>query len=92
MQLHDHLIAARHRYGQARLQAITDADICLDQLRQYLYLAWEWQWLSNGQYQHVCAFTDEIGRLLGGWRRSIIERKRTAPRQGQTPSPGRGAG
>lgn len=67
--LHDALIAARHLDAAHRSQALRDADIHLDQLRQYLQLAWRWQWASHGQYQHVSGLTDELGRLIGGWRR-----------------------
>lgn len=68
--VHDALIAARHLDSGARAHALRDADIQLDQLRQYLHLAWRWQWLSNGKFQHVSGLTDELGRLIGGWRRA----------------------
>jgi len=68
--LHDALVAARHLEPSGRAKALLEADIRLDQLRQHLQMAWRWQWLSNGQYEHVSALTDELGRLVGGWRRS----------------------
>ena len=40
MWLHDALIAARHLDPSARAAALRDADLHLDQLRQYLQLAW----------------------------------------------------
>jgi hypothetical protein len=78
MLVHDALVAARHLDSAGRSQALRDADIGLDQLRQYLQLAWRWQWLSHGQYRHVSELTDELGRLVGGWRRG-------AARKGATP-------
>ena len=69
MQLHDALVAARHLPPAPRALALRDADILLDQLRQYLNLAWQWHWLSNGQFEHVSRLTAELGRLIGGWRR-----------------------
>jgi hypothetical protein len=68
--MNDALIAARHLEPVYRSQALRDADIQLDQLRQYLHLVWQWQWLNNGQYQHVSGLTAEVGRLIGGWRRA----------------------
>ncbi len=68
-RVHDELIAARHISGTERAQALRRADIALDQLRQYLHLAWRWQWMSEGQLQHSAQLTEEIGRLLGGWLR-----------------------
>lgn len=70
MGLHDDLVAARHLDPPGRSQALLEADIGLDQLRQFLQMAWRWQWLSNGQYEHVSGLTDELGRLIGGWRRT----------------------
>ncbi len=67
---HDALIAARHGTAAQRAESLRQADIRLDQLRQYLQLAWQWQWMSSNQYQHVCRLTAELGRLIGGWRRS----------------------
>ncbi len=69
LALQDALIAARHGDALQRAASLREADIALDQLRQYLQLAWQSQWMSNGQYQHACRLTAEIGRLLGGWRR-----------------------
>ncbi|NIU56801.1 MAG: diversity-generating retroelement protein bAvd family protein, partial [Phycisphaerae bacterium] len=37
----------------------------------YLRLAVRWNWLSGGQYQHVAAIVAEIGRLLGGWIKTV---------------------
>lgn len=79
MWLHDALIAARHVDSARRADVLRDADIHLDQLRQYLHLAWRWQWMSEGQYQHVSRLTEELGRLVGGWRRGALAKKRTAP-------------
>ena len=70
LQLHDALVAARHLEPADRARTLLDADVRLDQLRQYLHMAWHWRWLSNGQYEHVSRQTDELGRLIGGWRRS----------------------
>lgn len=66
---HDALIAARHGSAAQRSESLREADIRLDQLRQYLQLAWQWQWMSEGQYQHASRLTTELGRLIGGWRR-----------------------
>lgn len=90
MQMHDALIAARHLPASARSASLREADIRLDQLRQYLQLAWQWHWLSEGQYQHVSGLTAELGRLIGGWRRAQVpEGEGGGPRRGSE-SPRRG--
>ena len=67
--LREHLEAANHRKGAARLEQLALADEALDRVRTYLRLAAGWEWLSAGQYQHVSSMVAEIGKLLGGWTR-----------------------
>jgi len=54
-----------------RLARLKEADAELDKVRIYLRLALKWEWLKPGQYQHAAAMVAEIGRLLGGWMRSL---------------------
>jgi hypothetical protein len=74
MQVQDSLVAARHLQGPSRAAALREADIALDQLRQYGQLAWSWQWWSDGQFQHFGRLCEALGRPLGGWRRRLAER------------------
>lgn len=45
------------------------ADIALTGLRKSLQLCHELHYLSDGQYMHVSRMVQEVGRLLGGWRK-----------------------
>lgn len=72
MQLHDSLIAARHGSNTARVRSLNEADIALDQLRQYLLLAYQWQWISANQLEHISRLLLELGRLLGGWLKTSL--------------------
>lgn len=74
MQVQDQLIAARHHAGAQRGQALRDADLALDQLRQYAHLAWTWRWWSDGQFQHFSTLCEPLGRMIGGWRRALARR------------------
>ncbi|MCA9992482.1 MAG: diversity-generating retroelement protein Avd [Anaerolineales bacterium] len=69
--LSEALQEANLRYGQARLERLARADEALDKLRHYLRLAARLGWLTARQYEHVAAMVAEIGRLLGGWRKSV---------------------
>lgn len=69
MRLHDELVAARHLDLPGRRHALREADIALDLLRQYLFMLWQWRWISEGQFRHASGLTEELGRLIGGWRR-----------------------
>jgi hypothetical protein len=69
--LRERLEIANLRKGRARLEQIQLADEALACVRIYLRLAYHWQWLTQGQYFHVAAMLTEIGRLLGGWQKSV---------------------
>jgi four helix bundle protein len=69
--LQERLEEANHRRDRARLERLDRADEALDRVRIYLRLAVKWGWLTGGQYQHVAKMLTEIGRLLGGWRKTI---------------------
>ena len=47
------------------------ADVSLTKLRFYLRLCRDLQYLQLGQYEHVSRMVSEIGRLLGGWMKSV---------------------
>ena len=50
---------------------LKNADVTLVKLRLYLRLCRDLQMISPGQYEHVSRMVTEIGRLLGGWRKSV---------------------
>ncbi|MBM3222079.1 MAG: diversity-generating retroelement protein Avd [Candidatus Rokubacteria bacterium] len=65
-----------------RESALADADRELAALRAYLRLACELRFFSVNQYEHAARLVDELGRLIGGWKRRVAETTRapTAPR------------
>lgn len=69
--LSERLQEANLRYGEARRERLDRADEALDRLRHYLRLAAKMGWLKPGQYEHVTGMVAEIGRLLGGWRKTV---------------------
>ena len=79
------LIAAGLRRGAQRGELLDIADTRLAQLRHSLRLCKDLQLLSIGQYEHAAAMLVEIGRLLGGWQKTI-------PRTGQVDRGAGGAG
>jgi len=70
--------------GHARrpVAELARADLALARLKLYLRLSHDLDLLSHGQYQHVARIVDEIGRLLGGWRKSLQQRPPGAPSSG----------
>jgi len=80
LDVHEGLFEAQARRGQLRQEALAGVDAALNCLRLYLRLAHQWQWLSDGQYEHVSRMVAEIGRLLGGWmRQTASAQKKGAP-------------
>ncbi len=82
LDLQETLVAAGLRRGPERMALLFKADAQLAQLRLSLRMCRDLQLLSIGQYEHVATMLVEIGRLLGGWQKSISE----------TGQAGRGAG
>lgn len=50
---------------------LEQADITLAQLRTHLRLTHDLGLLSKGQYRHVAGMVTEIGKLLGGWLKTV---------------------
>lgn len=60
--------AALDRKSQAA--HLLQADIALTDLRKTLLLCFELDLWDAGQYRHVSEMAQEVGRLLGGWRKT----------------------
>lgn len=65
------LIEANATRGAKRAEHLAAADTTLTKLRLYLRLCNRWQWLTNAQYQHASEMILEIGKLLGGWIKTV---------------------
>jgi four helix bundle protein len=61
-------ITAASLSGQ-RGRYLQQADIELQRLRLYLRLCHRLEYFSGGQYEHISRMVEEIGKLLGGWRK-----------------------
>lgn len=68
--LHERLIEAAHTPPARLVEALDRADIELDKLRHYLRFSRDLDLITLGQYEHAATKLTEIGRLLGGWRKS----------------------
>lgn len=52
-------------------QTLVEADIYLTQLKALLRLARELGYTSASQYAYCAEYTAELGKLLGGWLKSL---------------------
>lgn len=63
------LIEAAHR--SAKTDLLSSADAELDKVRTHLRMSLEMGLIQSGQYEHAARMLTEIGRLLGGWMKTV---------------------
>ena len=71
LDFQERIIEAGLSKGQTRAERLARADVDLAKLRFYLRLGKDLELLSRGQYEHVSRMVVGVGRLLGGWRKSV---------------------
>lgn len=71
LTLQELLIEANAVRGAQRAAKLRAADGELLKIKLYLRLSQRWAWLTAGQYHHASAMILEVGRLLGGWLKTV---------------------
>lgn len=66
---HEHLMRATR--SKDKKPILMEADLELEKLRLYLRLAQDLKCLSFKQYEHAIRLCAEIGKLLGGWLKTL---------------------
>ena len=81
---HDALLAAgRHRDDRRKRSSLAIADIELERLKVYNRLAKDLKLESFEQHTYLAEHLDELGRLLGGWMRSLPSSRPTSEGRGR---------
>ena len=57
--------------GEKKASQLSLAILKLDNLKFFLQLAWENRCLSNNHYATLSESLNEIGRMLGGWKKGL---------------------
>jgi hypothetical protein len=57
--------------GERKSAQLSMAILKLDSLKFFLQLAWENKCLSNLKYTTLSENLDEVGRMLGGWKKGL---------------------
>ncbi|MEK7159613.1 MAG: four helix bundle protein [Patescibacteria group bacterium] len=52
-------------------EKILQCILLLDTLKFFVQVTWEGKLISNKQYEEVAVKLGEIGRMLGGWKKSL---------------------
>jgi len=75
------LFVAGYLPKDQKLSVLTKAIGRFDTLKFFLQVAWDIRALDNKKYIALSTPLDEVGRMLGGWRRQII-RENSPPDMG----------
>jgi hypothetical protein len=65
------LIEANALRNTRRNEKLCAADAELLKVRLYLRLCQRWGWITDGQYYHASEMVAEVGKLLGGWLKTV---------------------
>jgi four helix bundle protein len=72
LNFQEYLIEANAKRGRYKSEKLYAADAELLKVRLYLRLCEKWEWIKPAQYQHASEMVAELGRLLGGWIKSVM--------------------
>lgn len=69
------ILFASYTKGKEKLAAVTKASIKLDAIKFFLQLGWQSKLLQNMGYVKISESLHEVGRMLGGWIKSLQDTK-----------------
>lgn len=55
-----------------KIEKIENCILVLDTLKFLISIAWEGKLISNKQYESVALKLEEIGKMLGGWKKNTL--------------------
>ena len=56
---------------EQRTEKVSNCILILDTLKFLVLVAWEGKLISNNQYKEVSIKLEEIGKMFGGWKKSL---------------------
>ena len=71
LEVLERLHEARMAVGRKKVDRLRAADASLAKVRAHILMIHHLRWLTDGQFAHVSRMVDEVGRLLGGWLRTL---------------------
>jgi hypothetical protein len=73
LEIIEYILLASQTYKDEKLTALHKASLKLDMLKIFIRLLKDVKTIDNSKYVKLEVFADEIGRMLGGWIRSVKE-------------------
>jgi len=71
LSLMENTFVTAYLSGERKQMQLSVAITKLDNLKFFLQLAWENKCLANAPYADLSSQLDEIGRMLGGWKKGL---------------------
>jgi len=65
-------------YDRERQKPLHAANLAVEKLRHLFRLAHVLHCLDHRRYEHAARQLDDIGRLIGGWKRQVVAKPRSA--------------
>jgi len=62
-------------YSKKKLDILEKSNLKLESLRYLIRLSFDLHFINSRRYAYVTGHVDEIGRMLGGWKKSIVIRE-----------------
>jgi hypothetical protein len=78
LELLENIFISLYLSPEQKAPRLTIAISKLDGVKFFLQIAWENKCVSHDRYTELSSSLDEIGRMLGGWKKGI--EKKTPPR------------
>jgi hypothetical protein len=72
LALLDTLRQATYETVAKKTETLGIALVRVDAVRFFLQLAWEARLIETKHYTHIAETIEEIGKMVGGWRRGLI--------------------
>jgi len=79
------IFTAAHLAGDRKPAQLAAAIVKLDNLKFFLQLAWENKCLASKNYVDLSTRLEEVGRMLGGWKKGL--EMKTPPRDAKEKNP-----
>lgn len=67
----EQIFSAQYLTGEQKANRLAVCISKLDGVKFFLQIAWENKCLPNDKYTALSADLDEIGRMLGGWKKGL---------------------
>lgn len=64
---------------EKKSEKLSECILVLDTLKFFLTVAWEAKLISNNQFEDIVRKLEEVGRMLGGWKKNLDPLKKPQP-------------